>query len=154
MSDSLAAPSVSRRPVAAVLGWLMVLAVAFPVRAEQLPPRTGERLNLFAPPATMAADATFWLGHGWCTQETDEDPLLLALNPGTRVDFYIDGDLLTAGTDVEIGTFTELGQACVAQKISYVNFRFGLPVGNHLVEGCWLLLGELQFCRRAEVLFE
>jgi hypothetical protein len=137
-----------------VLATALTVSLVGQVGAVELPPRTGERINLFVPPATMPANMAFWFGHGWCTEETDEDPILVALDPESRVEFTIDGVPVVTATDIEFDGTTELGDPCVVEKINYHNARFGLPDGLHAVSGCWFLLGELQFCREAEITFE
>jgi hypothetical protein len=138
-----------------VIASMVALMLTSRVVAAELPPRTGERINLLTtPPTTMPANQPFWLGHGWCTQDTDEDPILLALNPDSRVEFTIDGTPVTTATDVEFGGTTALGAPCVVLKTNYYNARFGLDAGTHTFTGCWYLLGELQFCRAAEIQFE
>jgi hypothetical protein len=42
---------------------------------------------------------------------------------------------------------------CVARKINYHNFRFGLPAGDHTLTGCWYWVGDLQFCEEATISF-
>ena len=135
-----------------ILGIALALVAAFPVAANATP-RTGDRINLFDPPATMAADQPFWVGHGWCSTLEDEDPLLPIVNPSTRVELAVDGTPITTATDVTLGVAFPDPEACVALKINYHNFRGGLAAGEHTLSGCWYLLGELQFCNEATVTF-
>ena len=141
------------RTVAMIVSWMLALAVAMPVAAKDIP-RTGDQLNLFDPPATMAANEPFWVGHGWCSTSDDADPVRSILDPTSRIAFTVDGAAVSTGTDVSFDVSFPDGVTCITLKISYHNFRAGLPVGTHTIEGCWYLLGELQFCNEATVAFQ
>jgi hypothetical protein len=141
------------RTAALIVSGMLALAVAMPVAAKDIP-RTGDQLNLFDPPTTMAANEPFWVGHGWCSTADDADPMRSILDPTSQIVFTADGAVVATGTDVSFDVSFPDGVTCITLKINYHNFRVGLPIGSHTIAGCWYLLGELQFCREAAVAFE
>ena len=70
-----------RRLGNAVVASFVVLLVAIAPVAAGGPPRTGEQINLFDPPVTVAANQPIWIGHGWCSTADDEDPLRSVVSP-------------------------------------------------------------------------
>ena len=138
---------------ALVLSSMLLLVAVAPVTANGQP-RTGDQINLFDPPVSAPANEPFWVGHGWCSTTDDQDPLKSILNPSSRVELAVDGQPVATGTDLSFNVSFPDGVTCIVHKINYRNFRNGLPAGSHTLTGCWYLLGELQFCQEATVVFE
>lgn len=142
-------PTSARRIFVPVLAITAVLLASAPAAANSIP-RTGDRLNLFVPPATAPADTPFWVGHGFAT-EPPELPAAIA-DGSAWFELYVDGAAVSLRKDVDF-----LGGASVESvNIGWFhNFADGLPSGSHHFEGRWYVYGGvLQLQLEADVLFE
>lgn len=116
---------------------LLVAAIAVPTASALRIPTVGDRINLFAPPATFPADTPFHVNHGWVCEP--EDAIADCLDSGTRFELLIDGVDVPAAHDLE---YDPHGTTSTEADVS--NFRFGLPAGTHTFEGRWYYQGQLQ----------
>jgi hypothetical protein len=113
-------------------------------------PITGPRLDLLDPPATFPAGAPFHVRHGYCfLEETQPED---AYHPDTRFDLYVNGVLVDSVLDLRDGDDADPG--CVVVKFNTSTFNDGLPAGDHMFEGRWLLVGDLYFDVVVTISFE
>jgi hypothetical protein len=107
-------------------------------------PTVGDRLNLFAPPATFPADTPFHVNHGWIC-----DPASDCLDPGTRFELLVDGVDVPAAHNLVYDP-----QTPSASSADVSNFRFGLLAGPHVFEGRWYADGVLELDLVETIVFQ
>ena len=108
--------------------------------------RTGEKISLLAAPEVFPAGEPFYLQNGNCFLADGLASRLLVTNPGTRVEFVVDGEEVVEGRVVEF--------SWIDCEFNWVNYRSGLPAGIHHFEGRAYEAGELILLMEAEISFE
>ena len=107
-----------------------VSVFALPATANNKP-TTGTRIGLFAPPATFAANAPFYIEHGFGCSAADASPSA-CLKSNNYFTLTIDGVLNKSSVDVDVLKDTKpYGYS----KRYLSNFAAGLPAGSHTFVG-------------------
>lgn len=145
--------SLSRNRVLALL-MAGALTAGLAGAALAAPPRTGDRISLFDPPATFPADTAFWIGHGWCLTQEELDEGVVdspsdVIRRASRFELFVDDVAVPLATDLQRDV-----DICVVQKFNFHNFRAGLPAGAHHFRGEWYLAGSHNLTMEADVEFE
>jgi hypothetical protein len=103
-------------------------------------PSNGVPLSIFpgsATPTVFGAGVPFWIGCGFLAEPEASPAESPALDPDTRFELEIDGELVPLVTDLTI----EGGRT--TSKRSVVSFASGLPAGWHRFAGRWYDAGRL-----------
>jgi hypothetical protein len=108
-----------------------VLVTALPATANNVP-ETGTTINLFAPPATFAANTPFNIEQGFrCSPGVGVND---CVNARTNFDLYLDGAAQRSRVDISF-----LDGFLAAWNLT--NYPVGLPPGSHTFVGVFTANG-------------
>jgi len=138
-------PGVARRLVLLLALAGVVLVVAAPATASSKP-TTGSRIGLFVPPTTFAANAPFYVRHGFSCAVGDAGCISTEINGTSGFTLYVDGVLQGSGLEVDVGDGA-------ITKWHLTNFPDGLPAGVHTLTGVWNVNGTVTQTLTATIAF-
>lgn len=109
-------------------------------------PVTGTRIALGNPPATFAAEAPFYVEHGFACALGDADCISQEISANGSFELYVDGALQQSTVDVDV-------RGDSISKLHLTNFASGLPAGTHTLVGVWYLGRAVVQTRTATISF-
>jgi hypothetical protein len=121
------------------------MLLALPAGANNKP-TTGTRINLFAPPATFAANTPFYIEHGNGCDTTIGDKVSTCMSAKTHFDLYVDGILQRSTVDID-------NSPTFYVKRNLTNYATGLPSGTHAFVGVFVLDGATVLTLTATITF-
>ena len=123
-----------------------VIAMGAPATAYGKP-AAGDRISLFSPPTSFAANSPFYIEHGFACELGDRDCLVEQFAKGD-FDLYLDGTLQASTPDVGVTDG-------ILRKLHLTNYPSGLPAGTYTFVGIWTIdRGTLLLTMTATITFD